>query len=223
MALSFRKVVSFSYCPAIPLKKKFIMKKILHLISSFRNEDSYSIKLGQAIVDKIKAENPSAVVQELNLIAENYPHLDAPHFQAFLTPTAELTEVDKEAIKYSDKAISQLMEADYIVIGSPFYNFNIHSALKAWIDHIVRFGVTFRYTENGPEGLVKGKKVYVAMASGGVFSEGPTQSYDFNGPYLKHILGFLGMTDLKIFRAEGVKLPNLQEHALEKAIESISL
>ncbi|RYE22830.1 MAG: FMN-dependent NADH-azoreductase [Sphingobacteriaceae bacterium] len=187
------------------------MKKILHLISSFRGNDSYTIKLGYAIVEKLQEANPGAVVQELNLIAENYPHLDAPHFQAFLTPTAKLTDIDKEAIKYSDRAISQLMEADYLVIGSPFYNFNIHSALKAWIDHIVRAGITFRYTENGPEGLVKGKKVYIAMASGGVYSEGPAQVQDFNGPYLKQVLGFLGMTDLKIFRAEGVKVPDLQE------------
>lgn len=198
------------------------MKKILHLISSFRAEDSYSIKLGNAIVDKLKEENPGAVVQVVNLITENYPHLDAPHFQAFLTPTEEFTDVDKEAIKYSDRAISQLMDADYIVIGSPFYNFGIHSALKAWIDHIVRAGVTFRYTEKGPEGLIKGKKVYIALASGGVYSEGPAQAMDFNGPYLKQTLGLLGMTDLKIFRVEGVNVSALQEHALEKAINSIS-
>jgi len=199
------------------------MKKILHLISSFRADDSYTVKLGHAIVDKLKEANPGAVVQELDLNAQNYPHLDAPHFQAFMTPTAELTEVDKEAIKYSDEAISQLKDADYIVIGSPFYNFNIPSTLKAWIDHIVRPGITFRYTEAGPEGLIKGKKVYVALASGGVYAEGPAQAADFNGPYLKHIFGFLGMTDLQIFRAEGLKVPGLQEHAMDKAIESISL
>ena len=105
----------------------------------------------------------------------------------------------------------------------PPYNFTVHSALKAWIDHIVRAGVTFRYTANGPEGLIKGKKVYVAIASGGVYSEGPAQAFDFNGPYLKHTLGILGMTDLKVFRAEGVKRPELQEQALAKAIASITL
>jgi len=199
------------------------MKKILHLISSFRNADSNSIKLGQAIVTKLIEAHPDASVEEVNLIEENYPHLDAPHFQAFLTPAAELTEVDQEAIKYSDKAIRQLMEADYIVIGSPFYNFGIHSALKAWIDHIIRAGVTFRYTEQGPVGLIKGKKVYIALASGGIYSDGPAQSYDFNGPYLKQVLGFLGMTDLKIFRAEGLKIPGIGEHSLADAIESVSL
>src|ERR1700712_2768654 len=146
------------------------MKKILHLISSFRGDASDTVKLGHAIVDKLVQANPGAIVQELDLIKENYPHLDAPHFQAFLTPTAELTDADKEAIKYSDKAISQLLDADYIVIGSPFYNFGIPSALKAWIDHIVRPGLTFSYGASGPEGLVKGKKVYIAFASGGVYS-----------------------------------------------------
>jgi len=199
------------------------MKKILHLISSFRNGESASIKLGHEIVAKLQQANPGAVVQEVNLVAENYPHLDAPHFQAFLTPVQELTDVDLEAIKYSETAINQLMDADYIVIGSPFYNFGIHSALKAWIDHIVRPGITFRYTENGPEGLVKGKKVYVALTSGGVYAEGPSQAMDFNGPYLKAVLGIMGMTDLKIFRAEGLKIPGLQEQALNKAIESIVL
>jgi len=199
------------------------MKKILHLISSFRDDASYSIKLGRAIVDKLVEENPGAVVEEINLIDENFPHLDAPHFQAFLTPTADLTAEDKEAIKYSDRAIGQLMNADYLVVGSPFYNFSIHSALKAWIDHIIRAGVTFRYTENGPEGLVKGKKVYIAMASGGVYSEGPAQAYDFNGPYLQHVFGMIGMTDLKIIRAEGIKIASVGEHALENAIASISL
>jgi FMN-dependent NADH-azoreductase len=199
------------------------MKKILHLISSFRGNESFSIKLGHAIVDKLKEANPDATVLEINLNAENYPHLDAPHFQAFSTPKAELTAVDQEAIKYSDKAISQLMEADFVVIGSPFYNFGIPSTLKAWIDHIVRAGTTFQYTANGPEGLVKGKKVYIAIASGGVYSEGPAQPLDFNGPYLKHVLGLLGMTDVKIFRAEGVKVSSLQEQSLDKAIASISL
>jgi FMN-dependent NADH-azoreductase len=199
------------------------MKKILHLISSFRGDDSYTVKLGHAIVDKLVAANPGAVVQELNLSAENYPHLDAPHFQAFLTPPAQLTDVDKEAIKYSDKAISQVMDADYIVIGSPFYNFGIPSTLKAWIDHMVRPGITFRYDQNGPEGLIKGKKVYIAVASGGLYTEGPARANDFNAPYLQYMLGFLGMTDLKIFRAEGLKVPGLQELALDKAIESINV
>ncbi|MNY46186.1 FMN-dependent NADH-azoreductase [compost metagenome] len=112
--------------------------------------------------------------------------------------------------------------ADIIVIGAPLYNFTIHSALKAWIDHITRPGVTFGYGEDGrPIGLVKGKKVYVAMSSGGVYSTGPAQVNDFVVPYLKAFLGFLGMTDFTVFRAEGLKVSELKEHAMQKAINSI--
>jgi FMN-dependent NADH-azoreductase len=115
------------------------------------------------------------------------------------------------------------MEADMIVIGAPLYNFGISSALKAWIDHIARAGLTFHYTEHGSEGLVKGKKVYLAIAMGGVYSEGPMQAYDFVTPYLKAVLGFIGMTDITVFRAEGTAIPGLKETALEKAIAAIRL
>lgn len=197
------------------------MKTILHLISSPRQESSVSIKLGNAIVAQLQEKYPDSQVNEVNLIHENFPHLDAPTLQSFFTPKESHTMADQEAIRYSDKAISQLFEADFIVIGAPLYNFSIHSALKAWIDHIARAGVTFRYSEQGPEGLVKGKKVYIAMSTGGVYSEGPYQPYDFVAPYLKAVLGFMGMTDLTVYRAEGVNIPGLKEYALEKAIDSI--
>jgi len=199
------------------------MKTILHLISSPRQESSFSIKLGRAIVAQLQDKYPDSVVNEVNLIQENFPHLDAAHLQSFYTPKESLTAADLEAIRYSDHAINQLFEADFIVIGAPLYNFSIHSALKAWIDHIARAGLTFRYSEHGPEGLVKDKKVYIAMSAGGVYSEGPYQPYDFVVPYLKAVLGFMGMTDLTVYRAEGVNIPDLKEHALEKAIDSIAL
>ena len=199
------------------------MKTILHLISSPRQESSLSIQLGKAIVSQLQQTYPDSTVNEVNLISENFPHLDAPHLQSFFTPRESLTPADQEAIRYSERAIGQLMEADFIVIGAPLYNFSIHSALKAWIDHIARAGVTFRYSEQGPEGLVKDKKVYIAMSSGGVYSEGPYQPYDFVVPYLKAVLGFLGMTDITVYRAEGANIPGLKEHALEKAIGEISL
>jgi len=199
------------------------MKTILHLISSPRQEGSFSIKLGRAVVAQLQEKHPDSIVKEVNLIQENYPHLDAPHLQSFYTPKEALTSADQEAIRYSDQALLQLFEADFIVIGAPLYNFSIHSALKAWIDHIARAGITFRYTANGPEGLVTGKKVYIAMSAGGVYSEGPYQPYDFVTPYLKAVLGFMGMTDITVFRAEGVNIPELKDHALEKAIESIAV
>ena len=199
------------------------MKNILHLISSPRGNDSFSVKLANAIILKIQDQYPGSNVEEVNLNDIGVPHLNTAHLRSFFTPQEQLTAEDQDAIRYSDAAISQLMAADIIVIGAPLYNFGIPSTLKAWIDHVARAGKTFRYDEQGPEGLVKGKKVYVAMSSGAVYSEGPYQSYDFVSSYLKGVLGFLGMTDLTLLRVEGVNIPSLKEQALEKAIESIHI
>lgn len=197
------------------------MKRILHLISSIQGSQSYSIKLGKAIVDKALEKYPGSTVEEVNLVDLEPPHLNPDILRSFFTPGDQLTDEEKGSIRYSDDAVKQLLAADIIVIGAPLYNFTIHTALKAWIDHITRAGVTFGYGENGPVGLVKGKKVYVAMASGGVYSEGPGMANDFVAPYLKAFLGLLGMTNLTVFRAEGVKVPGVKEQALKKAIESI--
>jgi FMN-dependent NADH-azoreductase len=199
------------------------MKKILHIISSPRGEASLSIKLGNAIIEKIKAEYPGSTVKESNLVTQQFPHLEEAHLTSFFTPAESRTPANIEAIKPSDEAIQEIRDADIVVIGAPLYNFSIHSSLKAWIDHIVRSGITFKYDENGPEGLLKGKKVYIALASGWVYSDGPMQSFDFVEPYLKHILSFIGLADISVFRVEGSAIPGIQDTALEKGISSIHL
>jgi FMN-dependent NADH-azoreductase len=199
------------------------MKSILHLKSSIQGDESYSIKLGNAIVEKIMDKYPGSKLEELNLADVDIPHLSPKLLRTFFTPAEQHTAEDKESIRFSDEAVKQLLAADIIVIGAPLYNFTIPSALKAWIDHITRAGITFGYTENGPFGKVTGKKVYVAMSSGGIYSEGPGKANDFVAPYLKAFLGFLGMTDLTVFRAEGLKVPGVKEYAMEKAIASITI
>ncbi|WP_428232456.1 FMN-dependent NADH-azoreductase [Flavobacterium sp.] len=199
------------------------MKHILHLISSIQGKESYSIKLGKTIVKKIQDKYPNSTVEELNLVDIEIPHLHPEVLRTFFIPEDQLTDKDKESIRFSDLFVKQLLAADIIVMGAPLYNFTIHSSLKAWIDHITRAGITFGYGENGPIGLVTGKKVYVAMSSGGIYSEGPGKANDFVVPYLKAFLGFLGMTDLTAFRAEGLKVPGVKETAFEKAIESIRI
>ena len=199
------------------------MKRILHLKSSIQGATSYSIKLGNHIVEKIRDKYPGSTVEELNLADIEIPHLNAAVLRAFFIPADQLTEEEKESIRLSDELVKTLFAADIIVIGAPLINFTIHSALKAWIDHITRAGITFGYGANGPIGLVTGKKVYVAMSSGGVYSDGPGKANDFVAPYLKAFLGFLGMTDLTVFRAEGLKVPGVKEHALERAIDSIAI
>lgn len=199
------------------------MKHILHLISSLQGKESYSIKLGQTIVEKIQEKYPGSTLEEVNLVDIEIPHLNPAVLRTFFIPEDQLTEEEKESIRFSDKVVKQLLTADIIVIGAPLYNFTIHTGLKAWIDHITRAGITFGYGENGPVGKVTGKKVYVAMSSGGVYSEGPGKINDFVAPYLKAFLGFLGMTDLTVFRAEGLKVPGVKEHAMQKAVDSIRI
>lgn len=199
------------------------MKHILHLISSIQGNDSYSIKLGKAVIERIQDKYPNSTVEELNLTDIEIPHLHPDLLRTFFTPEEQLTKQDKESIRFSDQVVKQLLAADIIVIGAPLYNFTIPSSLKAWIDHITRAGITFGYGENGPIGKVRGKKVYVAMSSGGIFSEGPGKANDFVVPYLKAFLGFLGMTDFTAFRAEGLKVPGVKENAMKKAIESIEI
>lgn len=199
------------------------MKHILHLKSSIQGATSYSIKLGHAIVEEIQEKYPGSTVEELNLVDIEIPHLKPEVLRAFFIPSDQLTKEEKESILLSDHLVKQLFAADIIVIGAPLINFTIHSALKAWIDHITRAGITFGYGENGPIGKVIGKKIYVAMSSGGVYSEGPGKANDFVAPYLKAFLGFLGMTDLTVFRAEGLKVPGIKDYAFDKAIKSIKI
>lgn len=196
---------------------------ILHLISSPRGGASFSIKLGHAVAEKLQKANPSSTLKVHDLTNKPFPHLEEAHLNSFFTPAEQHSPEMAEAIKHSDQAIAELMEADAIVIGVGMYNFSIPSTLKAWIDHIARAGKTFNYSANGPEGLVKGKKVYLAITSGGIYSEGPMKAYDFTEPYLRTVLGFIGMTDVTVIRAEGLSMPELKDVALEKAIENIAV
>lgn len=197
--------------------------KILHLISSSRGGASNSLQLGNAIVEKLTAVHAGSTVITHDLTATPFPHLEEVHLQSFFTPAEARTPELTAAVQHSDEAIAELKAADILVIGVPMYNFSIPSALKSWIDHIARAGQTFSYSEKGPEGLVKGKKVYLAVATGGVYSEGMMKGFDFTAPYLQSVLGFMGMTDVTVIRAEGLNMPGLKEQALEKAIAGIVL
>lgn len=194
------------------------MKKILHVISSPRGNESVSIQLGNAIVDKLKANYPGSAIKEVNLVNNPLPHLDG-----MLLAATHGGNGDIEMTKRSDEAIEDLRSADIIVIGVPLFNFNIPSTLKTWLDNIIRPGIAFNYTPEGPKGLMTGKKVYVALASGGVYSEGPMKDYDFAAPYLEKVLAFIGITDVTIVRAEGTKMPALKDNALQKAMETLAV
>jgi FMN-dependent NADH-azoreductase len=197
--------------------------QILQIISSARGAESFSTRLSQGIIDKLLAAHPGSTVVVRDLAQLPFPHLEEAHLQAYFTPAEGRSPEQQAAVRHSDEAIAEVLAADVLVIGCPFYNFMITSSLKAWLDHLTRANLTFRYTPTGPEGLITGKKVYVALASGGIYSEGPMQPYDFATPYLRWMLGFLGMRDVTITRAEGVKLPEFQAAALQKGITSVTV
>ena len=197
--------------------------QILQIIASAQGANSYSTRLSQGIIDKLLAAHPGSTVVVRDLARHPFPHLEEAHLQAYFTPAESRSPAQQQAVRHSDEAIAEVLAADVLVIGSPFYNFAIASSLKSWLDHLTRANITFRYTSTGPEGLITGKKVYVAMASGGIYSEGPGQASDFAAPYLRYMLGFLGMTDVTVARAEGVKLPEFQPTALQKGIDSVAV
>lgn len=199
-------------------------KKVLHIITSPKGEASISRKLGKEIIEKIQAKYPNSIVKERDLTKEAFPHLDGLQIGSWFTPAENHTPEQALAIKLSEEAIAELQEADIYVIGAPFYNFAIPSTLKAYIDHIARPGITFRYKEDGtPEGILKNKKAYIAIASSGVYSKGDFQSFDFVSPYLKFMLGFLGISDITTFRVEGQRIDGIKETAFEKGVESIEI
>lgn len=198
------------------------MKKILNIVSSAKGDQSFSNKLSGGIIDKLLTAYPGSQVQTRDLAADPLPYYQGPQIAAHYTPADQRTANHKEVLSKSDETIRELLAADIIVIGVPLYNFGIPSTLKSWIDHIARSGVTFSYGDGAPKGLVTGKTVYLAIASGGIYSDGPMQSFDFTEPFLRKMLGFLGMTDITTFRVEGLGVPQLSEAALPKALGQVN-
>ncbi len=198
------------------------MKKILNIVSSAKGDQSFSNKLSAAIIEKLLTIYPDSQIQTRDLAADPLPHLQGPQIFAHYTPAEQRTADHKEVLRKSDQAIQELMDADFIVIGVPLYNFGIPSTLKSWIDHIARSGITFSYGDGAPKGLVTNKKVYLAISSGAIYSDGPMKSLDFTEPYLRGVLGFLGMNDITAFRVEGLGMPQLQESAFPKAVGTVN-
>lgn len=176
------------------------MSNILYITASIRSEaESVSRSLGQSIVDGLAAGGASVTTRDL--AANDLPYVSAERFAANLTPAADRTPEQAELAAIADTLIAELQAADAIVIASPVYNFGPPATLKAWADLVARAGTTFQYTANGPEGLLKGKTAYLAIASGGT----PMGAdYDFMSRWLTFFLGFLGITDVTLIAADGI-------------------
>jgi FMN-dependent NADH-azoreductase len=199
------------------------MSKILLVLSSPRGEASHSTRVARELVRSLTANEPGADVTERDVAAEPLPHLDGGFLAALHTDAASRTPEQAEAVARADGLVAELLAADTIVIASAMINFAPASTLKAWFDNLLRAGVTFRYDESGPHGLVTGKKVYLVAARGGVYSEGPAKPFDFQIPYLRHMLGFMGMTDVEVITIDGVALgPDVAEKAIQAALERVS-
>lgn len=191
---------------------------ILHIDSSLQGDRSVSRKLTEKVMAGLKASHPDAKIITHDFGAHPLPHLSSTVLNAFFTPPDKRDATLTEAIKASDQAVDEVFAADVIVIGAPMYNFGTPSSLKAWIDYICRAGRTFKYTATGPQSLLPpGKKVIIASSRGGIYSEGPMKDLDFQETYLKAVLGFLGLHDVSIVRAEGVAMG---EDSVKKAMQS---
>jgi FMN-dependent NADH-azoreductase len=179
------------------------MKNILLIQSSPRGSESYSQRVADSIIKEIKARHLSTKVTFRDLAQDPLPHVGPAFVSALSAKPEELTAAQSEALALSDALIG-VVTADIIVLAVPMHNLGIPSTLKAWIDHVVRAGRTFTYSEGGPEGLLTGKRLILVLASGGVYSNGPAKQLDFQEPYLRAVLGFIGLTDIEVVRIEGV-------------------
>lgn len=191
------------------------MTSVLLITSSPRGAESVSSKVATELASAV-AKGGNVTVRDLG--TNPIPHLDAVTTSAIRKAPADRNPAEAAAADYSDKLVAELFAADTIVLATGLINFGLYSTLKSWVDNIARAGVTFRYTESGPEGLVKGKKVYVVLASGGIYSEGPFAAANHAVPYLKTVLGFIGITDIETIFVEGLAYgPEAAEKAIAAA------
>ncbi|WP_246034076.1 FMN-dependent NADH-azoreductase [Thalassotalea mangrovi] len=193
---------------------------ILLINTSLNAEQGNSSKLAAQFVANIQAQR-QVNVSRLDLNALALPHLDGLEMAAWMTADSERSEQQQQLAQRSDSLIQQVQDNDLIVIGMPMYNFGVPSVFKAWIDRIARAGVTFRYTENGPEGLLTGKKVVIVAARGGAYVG---TDLDTQTAYLRNVFAFLGIKDIEFVYAEGLAMENAEQsmNAADNALKRMA-
>ena len=196
------------------------MSRVLVIESSARQQGSVSRQLTQQFIAQWQQAHPAAQVQVRDLGLEPVPHLDADLLGGWMKPAAEQTPAEQAALARSNELTEELLAADVLVLAAPMYNFGIPSTLKAWLDHVLRAGVTFKYTETGPQGLLSGKRAIVLTARGGVYAGGPL---DHQEPYLRQALAFIGIHDVQFIHAEGLNMGDeFQQRGLATARQAIA-
>lgn len=192
------------------------MTTLLQINASLFSNNGQSTRLSEQFVAAWREANPHGKVVVRDLAAAPVPHLDAHRFGAFLSKPDERTAQQQAVIDFSDALIEELRNADVIALGLPMYNFGVPSTLKAYFDHIARAGVTFRYTETGPVGLLTGKKAYIFAARGGVYAG---SALDTQSGYVRDFLRFIGISDVEFVYAEGL---NMGEQSKQSALDAAS-
>jgi FMN-dependent NADH-azoreductase len=197
------------------------MTTLLQINASLNHDNGQSSRLANQFVAAFHERHPDANIVVRNVAAtDTVPHLDAERFAAFITAPAERSAAQHSVVAYSDALINELKQADVIVLGLPMYNFGVPSQLKAYFDHIARAGVTFKYTDKGPVGLLTGKKVYVFAARGGLYAGTPM---DTQTSYVRDFLRFVGMDQVEFVYAEGLAIsPQSKQEGLAKAAAEIA-
>ncbi|MDF1628599.1 MAG: NAD(P)H-dependent oxidoreductase [Alcanivoracaceae bacterium] len=189
------------------------MATLLHISSSIFGDNGNSSQLSKAFIERWQAANPQGQVLQRNLTEQPLAHLDGNRVGAFVTPAEQRTAEQQAHVDESDALIAELRSADIVVIGLPLYNFGVPSQFKAWMDNIARAGITFKYTDSGPVGLLDNKPVRVFAARGGIYANTPN---DHQEPFVRQFLSFIGLTDVQFVFAEGV---NMGDDAKAKALQ----
>ena len=179
------------------------MANVLVIESSARQQGSVSRQLTAQFIANWSAANPAVSIKVRDLAVDQVPHLDANLLGGWMTPALQQSEAEQAALALSNRLTDELLAADVLVLAAPMYNFTIPSTLKAWLDHVLRAGVTFKYTETGPQGLLSGKRAFVLTARGGIYAG---SGLDHQEPYLRQALAFVGIHDVSFIHAEGLNL-----------------
>ena len=195
------------------------MTKLLVVETSPRGDYSISRNMTRRFVSGWQAAHPGGEVIDRDLMETHLPFVTAPWLQAYFTPPQQHSPEMREALRLSDELVAEVLAADHIVIATPVYNYNVPAALKAWVDHIVRKGLTLGFDGSG---LVKGKKATVLLASGGIYTEGsPIRDRDIATQYLRLILNVIGITDVTVVAGGGAKVVDLGEQTMDGFIASV--
>jgi len=194
------------------------MSNILLITSSPRGAESQSTRLATDLARRLGDQRTGGTLTTRDLYADSLPHIDEAYVLGRMLPADSRDRAQAVAVAQAETLVAEVQAADIIVIGSGMINFGVPTQLKAWLDYIAWPGVTFTYADGKAQGLLTGKKVYLVTASGGLYADGPAAPIDFQSNYLKHMLGFIGLTDIEQVRVEGLAYgPTAAESAVAKA------